>query len=249
MKYAAELFGTFVLVFVGIGTAVIHGGEVGHLGIALAFGLTLVAMIYTIGPISGCHINPAVTFGMFLSRRIGGRQAGGYMLAQVVGGILGAALVYLIASGGPGGFSPAANGFAATGYGLHSPGHYNLMAAFVAETFLTMLLVITVLGSTDVKAPVGFAGIAIGLMLTVMILAGIPVTNGSFNPARSIGPAVFVGDWALSQLWVFIVAPLLGAAIATGIYMSIRESVTTMTTKQAEQALPSEQAERKQQQR
>ncbi len=249
MKYAAELFGTFVLVFVGIGTAVIHGGEVGHFGIAFAFGLTLLAMVYTIGPISGCHINPAVTFGMLLSRRIGGRQAGGYMLSQVVGGILGAALVYLIASGAPGGFSPSATGFAATGYGLHSPAHYSLMAGFLAETFLTMLLVITVLGATDVKAPVGFAGIPIGLMLTGMILVGIPVTNGSFNPARSIGPAVFVGDWAISQLWMFIVAPLLGAAIATGIYMSIRESVTVITTKQAEQALPSEQAERKQQQR
>lgn len=245
MKYAAELFGTFVLIFTGIGTAVIHGAEVGHVGIAMAFGFTLVALIYTIGPVSGCHINPAVTFGMFLSRRIGGRQAAGYVVAQIVGGILGAALVYLIASGGPGGFSPAANGFAATGFGLHSPGHYNLMSAFVAETFLTMLLVITVLGATDVKAPVGFAGVAIGVMLTVIILVGIPVSNASFNPARSIGPAVFVGDWALSQLWVFIVAPLVGAAIAVGIYQTIRESVTTITTKQAEQSLPSEQAERR----
>ena len=244
MRYAAELFGTFALVFAGLSTANLHP-ETGHLGIALTFGLTLLAMIYTVGPISGCHINPAVTFGMLLTRRIRGAQAAGYMIAQVIGGLLGAALVFLIASGAPGGFSPGATGFAATGYGLHSPGHYNLMSVFLAETFLTMLLVITVLGATDEKAPVGFAGVAIGLVLVVIILAGIPISNASFNPARSIGPAVFVGDWAMSQLWVFIIAPLLGGAIAAGIYMSIRESVTLISAKRAEQALPSEQAERR----
>lgn len=247
MKYAAELFGTFVLVFAGIGTAVIHGGEVGHIGIAFAFGLSLIAMIYTVGPISGCHLNPAVTFGMLLSRRIEGRQAAGYVVCQITGAIIAAALIFLIANGAPGGFSPSGTGFAATGYGLHSPGHYNLTSAFLTETFLTMLLVITVLGSTDEKAPVGFAGVAIGVILTSIILVGIPVTNGSFNPARSIGPAVFVGGWAVSQLWLFIVAPLLGGAIAAGIYMTIRESEVLITAKRAEQALPSQQAERKSQ--
>jgi aquaporin Z len=244
MKYAAELFGTFALVFAGLGTAIIHGDQVGHMGIAFAFGLTLLAMVYTVGPISGCHINPAVTFGMLLSRRIGGGQAVGYWIAQIIGGILGAALVLAIANGAPGGFSASGTGFAATGFGEHSPGHYNLLAGFLAETFLTMLLVITVLGATDVKAPAGFAGLPIGLVLTVIILVGIPVTNGSFNPARSIGPAVFVGGWALSQLWLFIVAPLVGGAIAAGIYSTIRESVVLISAKKAEQALPSEQRER-----
>ena len=245
MKYAAELFGTFVLVFACLGTATLHGNEVGHIGVAFAIGLAVMAMIYTVGPISGAHLNPAVTFGMLLSRRIGAGQAAGYWVAQIAGGIIAATLVFAIANGVPGGFSASANGFAATGYAAHSPGHYSLLAAFLAETFLTTLLVTTVLGSTDQRAPVGFAGLAIGTILISIILIGIPVTNGSFNPARSIAPAIFVGGWALQQLWLFIVAPLLGGAIAAAIYLSIRESVVLITAKQAEQALPSEQAERR----
>jgi aquaporin Z len=222
MKYAAELFGTFVLVFAGLGTAVIAGGQVGNVGVAFAFGLSLMAMAYTLGPVSGCHINPAVSFGMFLSKRISLGEMIGYWIAQVIGAILASAIVLFIAKGVPGGLDPAATGFAANGYDLHSPGHYNMAASFVAEMFLTMLLVLTVLGSTDNRAPAGFAGIPIGLILTVLILCGIPVTNGSFNPARSTGPAVFVGGWALQQLWLFWVAPLAGAVLASRIYLGTK---------------------------
>jgi aquaporin Z len=218
MKYAAELFGTLMLVFCGLGTAVLAGSKVGLVGISFAFGLTLVAMIYTIGPISGCHINPAVTLGALLSKRIKAGEAIIYMVVQVIGAIIGAALVLAIAKGIPGGYDPAATGFGANGYGLHSPGQYNLTAAFLTEALFTMLLVVTVLGATSQKAPSGFAGLAIGLALTVTNLASIPITNASINPARSIGPAVFVGGWAVSQLWLFIVAPLVGGALAAGIY-------------------------------
>ncbi|PYP86663.1 MAG: aquaporin Z [Candidatus Angelobacter sp. Gp1-AA117] len=242
MKYAAELFGTFVFLFSGLGTAVLDGNNVGHLGVSLGFGLALLAMVYTVGPISGCHLNPAVTFGMLLSRRISSVQAAGYMVAQVAGGVLAAAFVWVIANGKPG-FQ--LGDFAANGYGQHSPEGYSMMAAFLVEMVLTMVLVITVLGSTDEKAPVGFAGLAIGLVLAAIIPKGIPVSNASFNPARSIGPAVFVGGWAISQLWLFIVAPMIGGAIAAGVYMTIRESATLITAKRAEQALPSEQAERR----
>jgi aquaporin Z len=221
MKYAAELFGTFVLVFAGLGTAVIAGGQVGNVGVALAFGLALLAMVYTVGPISGCHINPAVTFGMFLSKRISQKDMIGYWIAQVIGGIIAAGVVLFIASGAPG-YNLATSGLAANGFLEHSPGHYGLGAAFVAEMFLTMLLVITVLAATDDRAPAGFAGIPIGLTLTTIILAGIPVTNGSFNPARSIGPAVFAGGWAIEQLWLFIVAPLFGAVLASRVYLGLR---------------------------
>ncbi|HWX53850.1 MAG TPA: aquaporin [Verrucomicrobiae bacterium] len=228
MKYAAELFGTFVLVFAGLTTAVIAGGQVGNVGVALAFGLSLMAMAFALGPISGCHINPAVTFGMLLSKRIGAGQALGYWVAQVLGGILGAGLVAVIASGAQAGSSGiAALAGAANGFGEHSPGHYNLVASFLAEAFLTMLLVTTVLGATDKRAPAGFAGIPIGLILTVIILGGIPITNGGFNPARSIGPAVFVGGWALQQVWLFIAAPLVGGALAAGVYMTIKEPASS----------------------
>jgi aquaporin Z len=228
MKYAAELFGTFVLVFAGLTTAVIAGGQVGNVGVALAFGLSLMAMAFALGPISGCHINPAVTFGMLLSKRIGAGQAVGYWVAQVLGGILGAGLVAVIASGAQGGSSGiAALAGAANGFGEHSPGHYNLVASFLAEAFLTMLLVTTVLGATDKRAPAGFAGIPIGLILTVIILGGIPITNGGFNPARSIGPAVFAGGWALQQVWLFIAAPLVGGALAAGVYMTVKEPASS----------------------
>src|SRR5262249_11122005 len=178
MKYAAELFGTFVLVFAGLGTAVIAGGEVHNVGVAFAFGLSLMAMAYTLGPISGCHINPAVSFGMFLSKRMSLGEMIGYWIVQVIGAILAAAVVLFIAKGVPGGYEPAVTGFAANGYGIdHSPGHYSLAASFVAEMFLTMLLVLTVLGSTDNRAPAGFAGIPIGFILTLLIPCGIPLTH------------------------------------------------------------------------
>lgn len=227
MKYAAELFGTLVLVFAGLGTAVLTGGK-DAAEISLAFGLTLVAMAYALGPISGCHINPAVTLGMLLSKRIKAIEAIGYMISQVIGGIIGAGLVLIIAKGLPG-FSPTPDNFGINGYGPHSPNQYSLLAAFLTEALFTMLLVITVLRTTDQSAPAGFAGLPIGLMLAVTNFAAIPVTNASINPARSIGPAVFVGGWAIEQLWLFIVAPLVGGVIAAIIYMALGASETGKT--------------------
>jgi len=244
-KYVAELVGTFVLVFGGVGSAVLAGGHIGFLGVAFAFGLSLLAMVYTIGPISGCHINPAVTLGVLLAKKMDAKDAIAYVIAQIVGAIIAAAFILFIARGVAGGYDPSVAGLGANGYGLHSPGQYSLAAAFVAETVLTMFLVLTVLGSTDIKAPVGFAGLAIGLVLTLIHLVGIPITNTSVNPARSIGPAIFVGGWALEQLWLFIIAPLIGAAIAAGVYGAIRLPAEPLSTPQAEQALASEQAERK----
>ncbi len=243
-KYVAELLGTFVLVFGGVGSAVLAGSHIGFLGVSFAFGLSLLAMVYTIGPISGCHINPAVTCGVLLAKKMGVQDAVAYVIAQIVGAIIAAALILFIARGGPGVYDPSIAGLGANGYGLHSPGQYSLAAAFVAETVLTMFLVLTVLGSTDIKAPVGFAGLAIGLVLTLIHLVGIPITNTSVNPARSIGPAIFVGGWALEQLWLFIVAPLVGAALAAGIYGAIRLPAALLSTPQAERALVSEQEER-----
>lgn len=244
-KYLAELIGTFVLVFASCGSAVLAGDKIGYLGVSLAFGLSLLAMVYAIGPISGCHINPAVTIGLLVSKKIKGRYAAGYILAQIVGAILASAVLLLIVKGAPGGYDPAVAGFAANGYEAHSPGHYNLLSALVVEIVLTFLLVYTVLGATDLRAPVGFAGIAIGLVLTLIHLVGIPVTNTSVNPARSIGPAIFVGGWALAQLWLFIVAPTIGATIAAGLYSVTHRPVSLITAKEAEQALESEQAERR----
>jgi aquaporin Z len=238
------LFGTFVLVFGGVGSAVLAGNKIGWVGIAVAFGLALLAMVYVVGPISGCHINPAVTLGLLLSRKISAKDATIYAVAQVIGGILAAAVVLLIAREVPGGYDPAAAGLAANGYGEHSPGHYSLMAGLVSEVILTAVLVVTVLGATDVRAPVGFAGLAIGLVLTLMHLVGIPITNASFNPARSIGTAIFAGGWALQQLWLFIVAPLLGGALAAGIYWDLRSPVPQSPIAVEEQALPSQQIER-----
>jgi aquaporin Z len=223
MKYAAEMFGTFVLVLAGVGAAVLAGSHVGIVGIALAFGLSLMAMAFALGPVSGCHINPAVSFGMFLSKRMGLGEMIGYWIAQSIGAIIAAGVVLYIAEAAPGGYDPGLTGFAANGYGYdHSPGHYTMLAAFVAEMFLTMVLVLTVLGSTDNRVPAGFAGIPIGLALTAIHFAGVPVTNGSFNPARSVGPAVFVGGWALKQLWLFWVAPLAGAVLASRIYLGTK---------------------------
>lgn len=242
--FLAELLGTFVLVFGGCGSAVLAGEKIGFAGVSLAFGLSLLAMVYAIGPISGCHINPAVTVGLLISKKTEAKYAVGYIVAQIAGAILAAGLLLLIAKGAPGNYNPAVAGLAANGYGSHSPGGYNLGSAFLVEVVLTFFLVLTVLGATDLKAPVGFAGIPIGLVLTLIHLVGIPVTNTSVNPARSIGPAVFVKGWALSQLWLFIIAPIIGAVIAALVYQAIRTPTEPITAKQAQQALESQQAER-----
>ena len=192
----------------------------------------------------GCHINPAVTLGVFLAKKIRARAAALYVVAQVTGGIVGAALILIVARGGPHGYSAAVSGLGANGFGLHSPAGYSMSSAFLVEFLLTFLLVFTVLGTTDIKSPVGFAGIAIGLVLTLIHLVGIPITNTSVNPARSIGPALFVGGWALSQLWLFIVAPLMGAAAAAVSYTAIRGPEVLLTTTRAVSSLTSEQSTR-----
>jgi aquaporin Z len=215
----AEFFGTFWLVFGGCGSAVLAAAfpnlGIGFAGVALAFGLTVLTMVYAIGHISGCHLNPAVTVGLVVGKRFPISDAGAYIGAQVAGGIAGSGVLYIIASGKPG-FE--IGGFAANGFGAHSPGGYSLVACLVAEIVLTMFFLLIILGSTDRRAPAGFAGIAIGLGLTLIHLIGIPVTNLSVNPARSTGPAVFVGGWALEQLWLFWVAPIVGAALAGVVY-------------------------------
>jgi aquaporin Z len=217
-KFAAELLGTFVLVFGGIGTAVLAGEGVGLVGISFAFGLSLLVMAYAIGPISGCHINPAVTLGVLLRKGMTAAEAGVYWLAQVIGGVLGALLVLVVAKGREGGYDAGEMGLGANGYGAHSPGGFDLAAAFTVELALTALLVFVVLGATHRLAETSFAGLPIGFALVLIHLVSIPVTNTSVNPARSIGPAVFVGDWAMSQLWLFIVAPLVGAIVGWGLH-------------------------------
>jgi aquaporin Z len=244
-KYVAELIGTFVLVFGGCGTAVLAGDHVGYLGVSLAFGLTLLTMAYAIGPISGCHINPAVTIGLFFSGKVGGKDVTGYIISQIIGAILAAAVLLVILKGMPGGYDPSVAGFAANGYGDHSPGKFGLTSAFVVEVVLTFFLVFTVLGATDVKSPVGFAGLPIGFVLVLIHLVGIPVTNTSVNPARSISQAVFVGGWAVDQLWLFIVAPILGAIIASVVFRTIGTVTPVISTAKAERALDSQVAERR----
>jgi aquaporin Z len=207
----AEFIGTFVLVFGGVGSAVIAGEVIGALGVAFAFGLSLLAMAYAIGPISGCHINPAVTAGLVASRRLTLPDAVNYWIGQILGAIVAAFVLFVVIKAREGGYDLSDEGFGANGYGSHSPGGYPLGAALIIEVVLTALLVFTVLSATDRIANVAFAGIPIGLVLTLIHLVGIPVDNLSVNPARSIGPAVFVGGWALGQLWLFIVAPLIGA--------------------------------------
>ena len=243
--YLAELIGTFVLVFGGVGSAVLAGPHIGFMGVSLAFGLSLLAMVYTIGPISGCHINPAVTLGVLLAKKIGAKDAAIYVIAQCAGSILASACILFLAKGTPNGYNPAISGMGANGFGLHSPDGYALGACFLAEVILTMFLVLTVLGATHVAAPVGFAGIAIGLVLTLIHLVGIPITNTSVNPARSLGPALFVGGWALEQLWLFIVAPLAGAVVAALVWKVIEAPLAPiLSVPLAEQALTSEQQER-----
>jgi aquaporin Z len=215
-RVLAEFFGTFWLIFGGCGSAVLAAGfpkvGIGLLGVSLAFGLTVLTMAYAIGHISGCHLNPAVSIGLATAKRFPARELPAYIGAQVLGGIAGAGVLYVIASGAAG-FTLDA-GFAANGYAEHSPGGYSLVAALVAEVVLTFFFLFVILGATDSRAPAGFAPIPIGLALTLIHLIGIPVTNLSVNPARSTGPAVFVGGWALAQLWLFWVAPILGAALA-----------------------------------
>jgi aquaporin Z len=219
-RVSAEFIGTFWLVFGGCGSAVLAaafpGFGIGFLGVALAFGLTVLTMAYAIGHISGCHLNPAVSVGLMVGKRFAAKDLLPYVVAQVAGGIIAALVLYTIASGGPG-FS-LAGGFASNGFGDHSPGKYTMMAGLVAEVVLTFMFLMIILGSTDKRAPAGFAPIAIGLGLTLIHLIGIPVTNLSVNPARSTGPAVIVGGWALEQLWLFWVAPIVGAALAGIVY-------------------------------
>jgi aquaporin Z len=225
-RAAAEAFGTFWLVFGGCGSAVLAAGfpdvGIGFLGVALAFGLTVLTMAYAIGHISGCHLNPAVSVGLVVGGRFPASELLPYIGAQVVGGIAGSAVLYSIASGAAG-FDLAA-GFASNGFGAHSPGGYALGSAFIAEVVLTLAFLFIILGATDSRAPAGFAPIAIGLGLTLIHLIGIPVTNLSVNPARSTGPAVFVGGWAIKQLWLFWVAPIIGAAIAGVFYRNVFEA-------------------------
>ena len=225
-RAVAELIGTFWLVFGGCGSAVISaafpGVGIGLLGVSLAFGLTVMTMAYAIGHISGCHLNPAVTVGLAVAKRFPYGDVAWYVVAQVAGAILAAGALYAIASG-KAGFDLAA-GFASNGYGAHSPGGYSYLAALLAEVILTFMFLMVILGATDKRAPAGFAPIAIGLCLTLIHLIGIPVTNLSVNPARSTGPAVFVGGWAVQQLWMFWLAPLLGAAIAGVAYPMLFET-------------------------
>jgi len=224
-RAGAEFLGTFWLVFGGCGSAVLAAAfpevGIGLLGVSLAFGLTVLTMAYAIGHISGCHLNPAVTVGLISGRRFPGGEVLPYVVAQVLGAIVAGGVLYLIASG-QAGFS-VAGGFAANGYGEHSPGKYSLGACLLAEVVLTYFFLLIILGATDARAPAGFAPIAIGLGLTLIHLIGIPVTNTSVNPARSTGPALFVGGWALGQLWLFWLAPLAGAALAGLTYRAFEE--------------------------
>lgn len=219
-KYVAEAIGTFWLTFAGCGSAVIAAGfpqvGIGLLGVALAFGLSVVTMAYAIGHISGAHLNPAVTVGLAAGGRFPAGQVLPYIIAQVIGAIVASAVLYMIASGAAG--FDLAKGFASNGYGEHSPGHYNLVACLISEVVMTMVFLFIIMGSTHGKAPVGFAPLAIGLTLTMIHLVSIPVTNTSVNPARSTGPALFVGGWALQQLWLFWVAPLVGGVLGGVLY-------------------------------
>lgn len=225
-RAAAEMFGTFWLVFGGCGSAVLAAAfpqlGIGFYGVALAFGLTVLTMAYAIGHISGCHLNPAVSLGLVVGKRFPASELLPYVIAQVLGGMLGAGVLYIIANG-KAGFDVHA-GFASNGYGAHSPGGYSLLACAVAEIVLTAFFLMIIMGATDKRAPSGFAPIAIGLGLTLIHLIGIPVTNLSVNPARSTAPAVFAGGWAIAQLWLFWLAPLIGGVIGGGVYAGMFEA-------------------------
>jgi len=222
-KYGAEFFGTFWLVLGGCGSAVLAAAfpqlGIGFAGVSLAFGLTVLTMAFAIGHISGCHLNPAVSIGLWAGGRFPGKDLLPYIVSQVLGGIAGAGVLYLIASGKAG--FDLAGGFASNGFGEHSPGGYSMVAALVTEVVMTMMFLLVILGSTDKRAPQGLAPIAIGLCLTLIHLISIPVTNTSVNPARSTGVALFVGDWAVSQLWLFWLAPIAGAVLGALVYRLI----------------------------
>jgi aquaporin Z len=222
-KYFAEFVGTFWLVLGGCGSAVLAAAfpelGIGLLGVALAFGLTVVTMAYAIGHISGCHLNPAVSFGLWAGGRFAAKELLPYIIAQVLGGIAAGGILYLIASGNPA--FDVASGFASNGYAEHSPGGYSLQAALISEVFMTMIFIFVIMGATDKRAPQGFAPLAIGLCLTLIHLISIPVTNTSVNPARSTGVAVYMGDWAIDQLWLFWLAPIVGGIIGAAIYRFI----------------------------
>ena len=227
-KLVSEFIGTFWLVLGGCGSAVLAAAfpnvGIGLLGVSLAFGLTVLTMAYAIGHISGCHLNPAVSIGLWTGRRFSGKELLPYIIAQVIGGILAGGVLYIIASG-KAGFNLTA-GFASNGYGTHSPGGYSLLSCFVCEVVMTMIFLFVIMGATDKRAPQGLAPIAIGLCLTLIHLISIPVTNTSVNPARSTGVAVFVGDWALSQLWLFWVAPVIGGILGGILYRFVGEGKT-----------------------
>jgi aquaporin Z len=229
-QYSAEFLGTFWLVLGGCGSAVLAAAfpnvGIGLLGVSLAFGLTVLTMAYAIGHISGCHLNPAVSIGLWAGGRFPGSKLAPYIAAQVLGGIAAGGVLYVIASGAPG--FDVANGFASNGYGAHSPGGYSMTAALVSEVVMTAFFLLVILGATDKRAPTGFAPIAIGLALTLIHLISIPVTNTSVNPARSTGVAVFVGDWAVGQLWLFWVAPIVGAMLGAVIYRLIAGEETAV---------------------
>ncbi|WP_321463939.1 aquaporin Z [uncultured Vibrio sp.] len=226
-KYWAEAFGTFWLVLGGCGSAVLAAGfpevGIGLLGVSLAFGLTVLTMAFAIGHISGCHLNPAVTIGLWAGGRFNTKDVLPYIIAQVIGGLIAGGTLYVIASGQMG-FDIVASGFASNGYGEHSPGQYSMFAALVTEIVMTMMFLIVIMGATDKRAPQGFGPIAIGLCLTLIHLISIPVTNTSVNPARSTGVAIYVGDWAISQLWLFWIAPVIGGVLGAIIYKNLLAS-------------------------
>jgi aquaporin Z len=223
-RYLAEFIGTLLLVFCGVGSAIFDGKSVGALGISLTFGLVLVALIFAIGAVSGCHINPAVTLGVAIAGRMKGSDVVPYWIAQVLGGISGFGFLALIMLGSPTPDMVHTSALATSnGFGDHSPGGYGMAASFVAEMLLTLVLVITVLGATAPVPASGLAGLPIGFALAAINIVGIPITNGSFNPARSIGPAIYAGDWALAQLWLFIVAPLVGGVLAAFVYKIVEK--------------------------
>lgn len=232
-RFIAEMIGTFWLVFGGCGSAVLSAGYpvlgIGFLGVALAFGLTVLTMAYAIGHISGCHLNPAVSIGLWAGGRFPARDLPAYIIAQIIGGIVAGGVLYLIASGAPGWEH---GGFASNGYGEHSPGQFSLAAAFLAEFLLTCVFVFVIMGATDKKAPQGMAPIAIGLTLTLIHLISIPVTNTSVNPARSTGVALYADSWALGQLWLFWVAPILGGVAGAILYKVSESSLKKMTEKE-----------------
>ncbi len=216
-KYVAEMFGTFVLVLIGCGSAVIAGEKIGFYGISFAFGLSLLAMVYAIGAISGCHINPAVTISMLARRKIGVKDAAAYIVFQCVGAVIGAGILYFIATGNPS-YSIAANGLGQNGFDVASPSGFSMISVFAAEVVLTFIFLLVIHGSTSEKAPKGLAGISIGLSLVLIHLVGIPISGTSVNPARSLGPAVFVGGTALNQLWLFWLAPIIGGLLAAAVW-------------------------------